>query len=140
MQRNIRVWILVCLAVGIIPSAIITAIFTLTSGEDANYNYVLKAVFLGFLLSSFLLVVVGILGLYFFDNLKKVSLIGWRIFILSFALFCVLLLPRLGSVLIVADEGWLSLYKHPFIWLILALLIGNIILYFFKSKNNLNSL
>ncbi|MGI8470570.1 MAG: hypothetical protein ACR2N3_19195, partial [Pyrinomonadaceae bacterium] len=80
-----------------------------------------------------------IVGKSFFDQLKLISLRAWRICLFAYFLFVALLLPKIGNFLVVEKEGWLSLYKHPFIWLIFVLLIGNAVLYFIKPKNNSNS-
>ncbi|MGI8470573.1 MAG: hypothetical protein ACR2N3_19210 [Pyrinomonadaceae bacterium] len=137
MRKNIRLWALFCLLIWIIASAAFVGI-TLTAGEGQDFDFLIKTVFWGYGLTCVLLMLVGVTGLYFMDKLKRVSLIGWRLFIFSFVVFSVILLPRIGNPLVVADEGWLSLYKHPLIWVLLALLAGNFILYFIKPKNNSN--
>lgn len=95
-------------------------------------------IFLGFGLTFLLGAILLISGKFFFDRLKPMSIRAWRGCIFSYFIFVLLIAPKLGDSLIVARDGWLSLYKHPFVWLILATLLGNIILYFFKSKNTPN--
>lgn len=135
MRRNIRLWILVCLTLWIIASVAFAAV-TLTVSENQDFVFLMKAIFVGYGLSCFLLISAGVAGLYFMDKLKQISLTGWRLFIFSFTAFSAIVLPRIGNSFVVVDEGWLSLYKHPLVWILITLLIGNAVLYLFKGNNS----
>ncbi|MEJ7701425.1 MAG: hypothetical protein WKF71_17530 [Pyrinomonadaceae bacterium] len=103
---------------------------------DYDLARLIKVVFMGFGLTCFLLAVMGITGLYFMGKLKEVTLTGWKLFIGFYILFSALVLPRIGNVLVVADEGWLGFYKHPLVWVVIAFLIGNFILSRLKTRKN----
>lgn len=75
-----------------------------------------------------------VIGKSFFDQLKLISLRAWRICLFAYFLFVVLLLAKIGDFLIIEKEGWLSLYKHPFVWLILATLTGQLVLFIYKRN------
>lgn len=137
MRKNIRLWTLVCLVIWILASVAFVGV-TLTAGGSLDFRFLIKVVFWGYGLNCFLLLLVGTAGLYFMDELKSITTTGWRLFIISLAAFSALVLPRIGNPLVVVNEGWLSLYKHPLIWILIALLVGNLILYFFKPRSNSN--
>lgn len=134
MRREFRLWILTCLVTWTIAS-VSFSIFTFI---DLDYDSVrlVKVVFLGFGLTCFLLAVMGITGLYFMGKLKEATLTGWKLFISFYILFSALVLPRIGNVLVVADEGWLGFYKHPLVWVVIAFLIANFILNQLTMRKN----
>lgn len=105
----------------------------LNSSTENTYD--LSVIFLGFGLTSLLIGILFISGKFFFDCLKVISLRAWRICLYAYFIFVLLILPKFGNSLIVAEEGWLSLYKHPFVWLILLILIGNVVVHFYKPKS-----
>ncbi len=134
MRREFRLWILTCLVIWAIASVSFT-VFTFVQ-QDYDLDRLLKVVFLGFGLTCLLLGVAGITSLYFMGKLKEISLTGWRLFIIIFTSFAALVLPRIGNALVVADEGWLSFYKHPLVWVLIAFLIGNFVLNQLKTDKN----
>jgi hypothetical protein len=134
MQREFRLWILTCLVIWAIASVSFTVF--IFAGQDYGIAQLIKVVFPGFGLSCLLLGAAGITGFYFMTKLKEFTLKGWRLFIVLFSLFAAFMLPRIGNTLVVADEGWLSLHKHPLIWIVIAFLIGNLILNRLKNGKN----
>ncbi len=134
MQLKSRLWILTCLVIWVIASVSFTTFIFVE--QDYALAHLIKVVFLGFGLTCFLLGAVGITGLSFMGKLKEINLNGWRLFIVFFTLFAALVLPRIGNALVVAEEGWWSLYKHPLVWILIAVLIGDFILYLLKTRKN----
>lgn len=134
MQREFRLWILTCLVIWAIASVSFTVF--IFAGQDYGIAQLIKVVFLGFGLSCLLLGAAGVTGFYFMTKLKEITLKGWRLFIVLFSLIAAFMLPRIGNTLVVADEGWLSLHKHPLVWIVIAFLIGNLILNRLKNGKN----
>ena len=102
------------------------------SNINVNWIKIFHSFGITFLLGGILL----LLGMSFFNRLRVISLRAWRSCLFIYFLFIVLLLPKMMDALIVEKEGWVSLYKHPFVWLILASLIGNAVLYLFRVKDS----
>lgn len=134
MQRKFRLWVLTCLVIWVAASVSFTTFIFVE--QDYTFARLIQVMFLGFGLTCFLLAVTGIAGANLMNKLKEISLIGWRLFIVFFTLFAAFLLPRIGNPLVVADEGWWSLYKHPLVWVLIAFLIGNFIIYLLKTRKN----
>jgi hypothetical protein len=104
----------------------------LTNAGDINIDWtkVFHSFGVTFLLGGILLIA----GKSFFDQLKLVSLRAWRACLFAYFLFILLVIPKIGDALIVEKEGWLSLYKHPFVWLILATLVGHLVLLLYRRN------
>jgi len=111
---------------------LLSLFITLTTSGGIEVTWI--EIFSGFGLTFLLGGILFISGKFFFDRLKLISIRAWRTFLAAYFIFVVLFLAKIGDFLIVAKEGWLSLYKHPFVWLILATLIGHLVL-FIRAPN-----
>ncbi len=104
----------------------------LTNVGDINVDWtkIFHSFGITFLLGGILLIA----GKSFFDQLKLVNFRAWRTCLFGYFLFILLVIPKIGDALIIEKEGWLSLYKHPFVWLIIATLVGQLILSLYKRN------
>lgn len=108
----------------------------LTSVNDAeDWANAIRVIIYGGAVTSLLFIAIGAAFAYLITELKEISQSILAI-ITTIFIVCSLIIIRFGSLLVVAKEGWLNLYKHPFVWILLALLITDFVLYLFKANNS----
>lgn len=115
---------------GCLFGALVVSIMNGSDKKTINFH----VIFLGFGVTFLLIATTMIAGTSFFRTLKAMNIELWRAFIFFYTL-CAVYLFRFGNMMVVAEEGWLSLYKHPFAWTTTAFVVGNIVFSVLKSGN-----
>ena len=100
------------------------------SDYPGHEGFVYKALFQQLLLGFWMLAFV-----YFVSELKKINDIIWKLIAVSVVAIQLFLIYKYNGLLSISEDGAMSLYKQPIIWMLVGTTIGYLIARIYNRNN-----